>query len=100
MTLPRQLRSPLTPPVTPHNILSNNNVNKLNCNAIIIVRLFNHNSAYSEVPLSSNDVPLSSNYRNCANLWKDQSFIVKRSNKTKYESTNRYQLITYEAYHF
>ena len=31
MTLPRQLRSPLTPPVAPHNILSNNTVNKLNC---------------------------------------------------------------------
>ena len=30
MTLPRQLRSPLTPPVAPHNILSNNTVNKLN----------------------------------------------------------------------
>ena len=32
----------------PHNILSNNTVNKLNCYAIIIVRLFNHNPAYSE----------------------------------------------------
>ena len=52
MTLPRQLRSPLTlshsPPVTPHNILSSNIVNKLNCYAIIIVPLFNHNPAYSE----------------------------------------------------
>ena len=30
------------------NILSDNTVNKLNCYAIIIVRLFNHNPAYSE----------------------------------------------------
>ena len=46
------------------------------------------------------DVLLSSNYRNCADLWKEQLFIVKRSNKTKYESTNKYQLVAYEAYLF
>ena len=39
------------------------------------------------------DVPLGFNYRNYADLWKEQliKFIVKRSNKTKYGSTNRYQ---------
>ena len=47
MTLPRQLRSPLTPPVTPHNILNSNIVNKQNCYAISIARLFNHNPACS-----------------------------------------------------
>ena len=46
------------------------------------------------------DVPLSLNYRHYADLWKEQLFILKRSNKTKYESTNRHQLIPYEAYLF
>ena len=45
MTLPCHLRSPLTPLVAPHNILSHNTVNKLNCYVIVIVRLFNHNPA-------------------------------------------------------
>ena len=46
ITLSRQLRTPLT---TSHSSQSNNNiVNKPNCYAIIIIRLYNHNPAYGD----------------------------------------------------
>ena len=56
ITLPRQLRSPLTThhrsPVT---ISNSNIVNKLNCYAMIVFQLFNHNPAYNETS-SSNSI--------------------------------------------
>ena len=49
ITLPRQLRSSLTTHhQSPLTISSNYLVNKLNCYAIVIIRLFNHNRAYSK----------------------------------------------------
>ena len=81
ITLPRQLPSPLQSPLT----ISNNTIVKwLNRNAVIIIRLVNHNPAYGEA------------FINCADL-----VIVKgRSKKTKYQIKNRYQVIAYGAYLF